>query len=62
MSRNTIDRIVKAEGRTVVIGRYSYRVNVWTGEINRCLTERIGKLWIDWEGNVFDAWETVAHA
>ena len=62
MSRNTIDRIVKAEGRAVVIGRYSYRLNVWTGDIYRALTEDVGRMWITWDGRQVDAWEVVAHA
>ena len=62
MSINLINRIAAAEGRTVKHGRYSYRLNVWTGDIYRALTEDIGRMWITWDGRQVDAWETVARA
>lgn len=60
MSINLINRIKAANGRTVKHGRYSYRLNVWTGWIYRALTEDVGKLWITYAGEQRDAWEQYA--
>lgn len=50
------DRILEAGGRLVVWGRYTYRLDPYTGIIRRCLTDDIGKKWVDSEGNWFDGW------
>ena len=59
MKESTIKRI--RESRTpVIIGRYTYMANIWTGEILRCKTENVGREWIDHEGNHITGWEVVA--
>lgn len=71
MKQTTIDKIIRETGNGVysnndfgfkgtVIGRYTYRFNVNTGEIIRCKTEDIGRMWIDADGNRSDAWDVVA--
>lgn len=52
-----------AAGRKTVIGRYTYDVSRYDGRtIIRCLTEDIGREWIDSEGNQHDAWQPVREA
>ena len=46
--------------RNTIIGAYTYTRNLYTGEILRCKTDDIGREWIDWQGNRFDAWCVVA--
>ena len=60
MTKATIERI-RNSYTPVVIGKYTYKVNLNTGEILRCKTEDIGREWIDNEGRRFSAWEVVAH-
>lgn len=62
MKKAFVNRIINAEGSTVKAGRYSYRLNVWTGDIIRCPSEDVGRMWITWDGRQVDAWEVVAHA
>lgn len=62
MKKTTIDRITRnAEmNRNTIIGAYTYTRNLYTGEILRCKTDDIGREWIDWQGNRFDAWYVVS--
>lgn len=63
MKQTTIDKIIRnaVENRAdTVIGKYTYRFNCNTGEIIRCKTEDIGRMWIDTEGSRSDAWVVVA--
>lgn len=48
-------------GRDTVIGRYTYKVNAWTGDILRSKTADIGRQWIDHDGNRYDSWQIVGH-
>ena len=60
MKQTTIEKIIREAG--AVIGRYTYRFNVNTGDITRCKTEDIGHAWIDYDGNRRDGWTVIAHA
>jgi hypothetical protein len=62
MKKETIEKIRKNAtlNDDTIIGKYTYRVQQWTGNIVRCKTEDIGREWIDDNGSQFDAWETVA--
>lgn len=65
MKRTSIDKIIRnaVENRIdTVIGKYTYRFDVNTGDITRCKTDDIGRAWLDYEGNRCDGWEVVAHA
>ena len=65
MKQTSIDKIIRnaVENRIdTVIGKYTYRFNVNTGDITRCKTDDIGRMWFDCEGNRCDGWEVVAHA
>ena len=71
MKQTTIEKIIREAGnysdndfgfKGTVIGRYTYRFNVNTGDITRCKTVDIGRMWFDCEGNRCDGWEVVAHA
>ena len=65
MKKATIERIINnaAYNRAdTVIGKYTYRFDVNTGVISRCLTDDIGREWIDNDGRVSGAWVPVAHA
>lgn len=65
MKKTTIERIIRnavEERIDTVIGKYTYRFNVNTGAISRCLTGDIGRMWIDTDGTRSDAWSVVAHA
>lgn len=65
MKKTTIERIIRnaVEDRIdTVIGRYTYRFNVNTGVVSRCLTDDIGRMWIGADGSRSDAWTVVAHA
>ena len=64
MKDTTIKRIIKAacSNETVKIGSYTYKANLHTGEILRCKTSDIGRMWIDRDGNRTTAWEVVANA
>ena len=61
MKKETIEKIrdnaAVADGETV-IGAYTYKVNN-SGEIIRCKTSEIGKMWIDNNGYKSTAWEIV---
>lgn len=58
MQESTINRI--RESRIpVTIGKYTYKVEQYTGRILRCKTCDIGREWIDSEGNHITAWEVV---
>lgn len=46
----------------ITIGRYTYRLNQMSGEVLRCKTEDIGRMWIDHDGNQFDAWQVIGRA
>ena len=57
MKKTTIERIIRnavEERIDTVIGKYTYRFNVNTGDICR--------MWIDTDGSRSDAWSVVAHA
>ena len=60
MKESTIRRITNAGENGTIIGRYTYRYNVWTGEISRCLTDDVGRQWIDCDGHITNAWVVVA--
>ena len=65
MKQTSIDKIIRnaVENRIdTVIGKYTYRFDVNTGDITRCKTDDIGRAWLDYEGNRCDGWEVVAHA
>ena len=65
MKKTTIERIIRnavEERIDTVIGKYTYRFNVNTGAIYRCLTDNICRMWIDTDGSRSDAWNVVAHA
>ena len=64
MKNETIKRIIKATAcnETVTIGAYTYKANLHTGEILRCKTADIGRMWIDSDGNRTTAWKVVAQA
>lgn len=61
MKNSTIERIWNnsMRGKNTVIGVYTYEIDLNTGEIKRCKTEDINRMWIDHEGKQYDAWETV---
>lgn len=59
MKETTIKRL-KENGK-IVIGRYTYKLNYNTGDILRCLTEKIGFAWIGFDGERHDGWEVVDH-
>lgn len=63
MTKATINRIRNAayNRSTVVIGKYTYKADLNTGDVLRCKTDDIGREWIDNEGRRFSAWEVVAH-
>lgn len=58
MKQTTIDRI-RDSHKDVVIWKYSYRYDRMTGQILRCKTEDVGRMWIDDDGHQYDAWEAV---
>lgn len=62
MTTKFINKIINANGKIVRHGKYSYSLNVWTGDIQRCLTGNESREWIDHDGRIHGAWETVAHA
>ena len=65
MKKTTIERIIRNAfegGIDTVIGRYTYRFNVNTCAVSRCLTDDIGRMWISSDGSRSDAWTVVAHA
>lgn len=65
MKKSTIERIIRnavEERIDTIIGKYTYRFNLNTGAISRCLTDDIGRMWIDTDGTRSDAWIVVAHA
>lgn len=65
MKKTTITKIIDNQAmhnRRTVIGRYTYKADLNTGEILRCKTEDIDRMWIDHEGNQFGPWEVVAYA
>ena len=61
MKKTTVEKIVKnaASERNTVIGKYTYTADLNTGDIKRCKTEDVDRVWIDCEGNQFDALEIV---
>ena len=63
MKKSTINRIRDAAqiGRTVIIGRYTYRANLYTGEISRCKTDDVGREWLTWDGQRITRWEVIGH-
>lgn len=63
MKKETINKIVKnaENGTRTIIGRYTYRADLNTGEIMRCKTEDLGREWLDDMGRFFSAWETVCN-
>lgn len=54
-----IDKAINANGQVIRHGKYSYCLDVNTGEIRRCKTEDIGRRWIDSNGCISGAWETI---
>lgn len=64
MKKTTIQKIIDAATRnqTVTIGAYTYKANLHTGEILRCKTADLGRMWIDNNGNRTTAWMVVAQA
>jgi hypothetical protein len=64
MKNTTIQKIIEAATRnqTVTIGAYTYKADLNTGEISRCLTSDVGRVWIDSNGNRTTNWKVVAHA
>ncbi len=56
MKQSTVERI-QLQGK-VIIGQYTYKATE-TGEIIRCKTNEVGRMWIDFEGNQYDGWEKV---
>lgn len=64
MKETTLQRIRDntANGRTTVIGAYTFKVDYLTGDILRAKTEDIGRMWIDHNGNRTTAWEVVVKA
>lgn len=64
MKKSTIDRIISNtnDRRATVIGRYTYKANLNTGEILRCKTEDLGREWVQTDGAQTSGWEVVAHA
>lgn len=60
MKESTIKRITNSGKNGTIIGRYTYRYNVWTGEISRCLTDNVDLQFIDCDGNITNAWSVVA--
>lgn len=65
MKKSTNERIIRnaVENRIdTIIGKYTYRFNVNTGAVSRCLTDDIGRAWIETDGSSSDAWSVVAHA
>lgn len=63
MKQTTIERIKEAAyvNSSIVIGKYTYKANLNTGDVLRCKTDDIGREWIDSEGRRFSAWEVVGH-
>ena len=61
MKEATIARIKEAAyyNRSIVIGKYTYKANLNTGDIMRCKTDDIGREWLTWDGRVRSAWEVV---
>lgn len=64
MKKSTIDRIISNanDRRATVIGRYTYKANLNTGEILRCKTEDLGREWLQTDSTQTSGWEVVAHA
>ena len=64
MKEATIKRIIKAAYyyEDVIIGAYTYRADLQTGDILRCKTSDIGTVWITPEGKRITGWKVVAHA
>lgn len=65
MKKATIERIINNatyNRADTVIGKHTYRFDANTGCISRCLTDDIGREWIDNDGRVSSAWVTAAHA
>ena len=64
MKKSTIGRIIDNtnDRRATVIGRYTYKADLNTGEILRCKTEDLGREWLQPDGAQTSAWEVVAHA
>lgn len=62
MNKSFKDRIIKAQGEPIKHGKYTYYIDVWTGDILRCVSSDIGREWIDREGNRRSAWEVIDHA
>lgn len=63
MKQTTVARIIEAAqcNRTVIIGKYTYKANLNTGEINRCLTRETDQEWFDHEGNRCNGWKVLQH-
>lgn len=63
MKKSTIDRIISNanDRRATVIGQYTYKANLNTGEILRCKTEDLGREWLQTDGTQTSGWEVVAH-
>lgn len=63
MKQCTIERIKEAAyaNSTLVIGKYTYKADLNTGNILRCKTENINRQWITNEGQAVSDWQVVAH-
>ena len=63
MKKSTIERIIRnaVENRIdTIIGKYTYRFNVNTGAVSRCLTDDVCRAWIETDGSRSDAWAVIA--
>ena len=59
MKASTIERIKKAEGRYVVIGRYTYRFDPVFGRIVGAKTSERDREWLDSDGRHVGPWKVV---
>ena len=59
MKSSTKNRIYRnfLIGSATIIGRYIYRVNAYTGEILRAISEDADREWIDDNGTIRGSWE-----
>ena len=63
MKDSNIKKIIEAakSNETVEIGDYTYKADLDTGEILRCLTSDVGRVWLDRHtGKYLPSWKVIA--